>query len=242
MNKMIAIGAVLLAGCTGDANEGQQGLEVGITYKSVADNEVAGTFTTAYGTVEFKSIVTSDGVVDVSFNRGAGEFGSHVNWNTLEADLKFVDGLKITDDDRFLLSALSSSLENELDRKNIAADNLIRQATLWGVQVVGTSPKTHIVADGARGWTRVCGWSSANLSHDGHGHGLITEGLAVGPNAYNCRARCGAGCTAIWGGSAWTIDCGAHDRCEQHGGGGINGSCTDELGSASDDYTFAANC
>src|SRR5262245_32515284 len=108
MKLMMTIGAVLLAGCAGEANDGQQGVEVGITYKTVEDNAVVGTFSTAYGNVEFKSIVSSDGVVDVTFNRGAGEFSSHVDWNTLQADLKFVDGLKITHDDRFLLSALAT--------------------------------------------------------------------------------------------------------------------------------------
>jgi hypothetical protein len=239
---MMTLGALMLAGCMGEATDGQNGVEVGISYKSVADNAVSGTFTTAYGTVEFQSIVSSDGVVDVTFDRGNGVFGSRVDWNTLTADLKFGEGFKITEDDRFLLSALATTLENELGRSTIAADNLFRQATLWGVQAVGVVPTTHIVADGARGWTTLCGRSSYTLNHDGHGHAMINEGLAVGPSAPNCRARCGAGCTAIWGGSAWTKDCGSHDRCEQHGGGGINGSCSNELSWASDDYAFAPNC
>jgi hypothetical protein len=242
MKNMMTLGALMLAaGCAGEAADGQEGLDVGITYKAVSDNQVVGTFTTAYGTVEFQSIVTSDGVVDVSFNRGAGEFGSRVDWNTLTADLEFGEGFRITDDDRFLLSALATAVENELGRNTIAADNLFRQATLWGVHGVGAVAPTHIVADGARGWTTICGRSSATLAHDGHGHGLISEGLAVGPSAPSCRGRCGAGCTS-WGSSAWTIDCGEHDRCEQHGGGGINGSCTDEFSSASDDFSFAPNC
>jgi hypothetical protein len=246
MKTMMTLGAVLLAGCMGEANEGQDGLEVGITYKTVADNAVVGTFTTAYGSVEFKSIVSSDGVVDVSFDRGAGEFGSHVDWNTLTANFQFAEGFKITEDDRFLLSALASTLENELGRKTPAADNLFRQAGLWGIQTVGVVPTTHIVGDGERGWTTICGRTSYTFPHDGSTGGSHSwnENLACGPTEKSnpCRARCGSGCTAVWGGSAWTKDCGSHDRCEQHHGAGVNADCSNELSWASDDYTFAPNC
>jgi hypothetical protein len=113
-------------------------------------------------------------------------------------------------------------------------------ARLWGDHPLQPVRLTRIVAPFAKSWTNLCGITSRSLAHDGSSHGLISETLAVGPKAYNCRARCGAGCDALVGTSVWTVDCGEHDRCEQHHS--CCTSCQDEFNSASDDYLFAPNC
>jgi hypothetical protein len=120
------------------------------------------------------------------------------------------------------------------------SDLLLRATRLWGDHPLQAVRLARIEAPQTKSWTNLCGAASASLAHDGSGHGLISERLATGPNASNCRARCGAGCTAILGTSAWTVDCGEHDRCEQHHS--CCASCQDEFNSASDDYLFAGNC
>jgi hypothetical protein len=149
-------------------------------------------------------------------------------------------GFAITGDDRFLLKALSSALENDIGNEMQASDNLIRQANLWGHHPEGAVTMTEVVGDTSRGWTRLCGVSASTFTHDASSHGAQSEWLACGPTERSnpCRDRCGPGCTS-WGSSAWTRDCGNHDRCEQQHS---SGSCTDEFGSASDDFSFAGNC
>ena len=214
--------------------------EVGITYRTVEEGHVAGTFVTAYGSVEFASTVVADGVVDVTFDRGEGAFGSRVDWTQLTNDLVAAEGFAVTADDRFLLQALASTLEADLDAAGAASDNLIRQATLWGHHPEGTVCDRHIVADAERGWTTLCNVTATTFSHDTSSHGMQSEYLAAGryETANPCRDRCGAGCRGV-GTSAWTRDCGNHDRCEQlHS----TSNCNDEFVSASDDFTFAGNC
>ncbi len=239
MKKICLAVAVVgsLVGCAGDPATN----EVGITYRTVGDSLVEGTFVTAYGSVEFKSEVVADGVVDITFDRGRGAFGSHVDWTTLTNDLVYPAGYAITDDDRFLLKALSTAIENDLGNTMPAADNLIRQTNVWGHHPAGPVTTTQIVADAERGWIKLCGVSAYTFSHDASSHGQQSEYLACGKTEKSnpCRDRCGPGCTAAWGSSAWTRDCGNHDRCEQQH---ASSSCADEFGSASDDFSFAPNC
>ncbi len=233
----LTIALLFAAGCT---TETPSTNDVGITYRTVEDGLVSGTFVTAYGSVEFTSVVTSDGVVDVTFDRGAGEFGSRVDWTNLTNDLVAADDFAVTTDDRFILKALASTLEADLDKAAPASDNLIRQATLWGHHPEGALLNRHIVGDAERGWTKLCNVTAYTFSHDASSHGLQSEYLSAGryETANPCRDRCGPGCSGV-GTSAWTKDCGNHDRCEQlH----TSSNCADEFGSASDDFTFAGNC
>lgn len=237
MNRF-AIALLVAAGCSGTEAEPN---EVGITYNAVQDDLVAGTFDTQYGSLAFESRVTSDGVVEVRFDRGGSAFGSHVDWNTLTTDLVFEDGHTVTNDDRFLLRALASSLENDLDGALPAADNLIRQANVWGVQPDGAVGQRQIVADPDRlSWTTLCNVNNYTFGHDANSHGWQNEYLACGryETSNPCRDRCGAGCKG-WGTSAWTKHCGDHDRCEQ-----LHSSteCAGEAYAASDDFSFAPNC
>jgi hypothetical protein len=237
MKFALSIVVLFAASCT---TESVSTNEVGITYRSVEDGLVDGTFVTAYGSVEFTSAVTSDGIVDVTFDRGNGAFGSHVDWLSLTNDLVAADDFAVTVDDRFMMKALASTLENDIGAAGPASDNLIRQANLWGHHPEGAILQRHIVADAERGWTKLCNVSTYTFSHDATTHGLQSESLACGryETSNPCRDRCGAGCSGV-GTSAWTKDCGNHDRCEQlH----TSSSCTDEFASASDDFTFAGNC
>lgn len=236
MNRL-PIALLFVVGCsTSDATTN----EVGITYNTVQDDLVAGTFDTQYGSVRFESRVTGDGVVDVTFDRGGAAFGSHVDWNALTADLRFEDGHQVTKDDRFLLKALASAVENDLGNEMPASDNLIRQANVWGHHPEGAMVEKQIVADAERGWTTLCNVNNYTFGHDANSHGWQNEYLACGryETSNPCRDRCGAGCKG-WGTSAWTRDCGNHDRCEQ-----LHSSteCAGEFASASDDFSFAGNC
>ncbi len=237
MRGITVFAVLVVAGCEGQPATN----EIGITYRTVADNVVDGTFKTAYGSVEFKSEVIADGVVEVTFDRGAGVFGSHVDWTTLTNDLRHPAGFQITTDDRFLMKALASALENDIGNTMPSSDNLIRQANLWGHHPEGAIIQTHIVGDPERGWTKLCGVDAYTFNHDAWSHGQQYEYLAAGlrETSNPCRDRCGPGCTAWWGTSAWTKDCGDHDRCEQQHN---SLSCGDEFTFASDDFTFAGNC
>lgn len=234
--KQFLLAIAVLGGCAGE----QATNEVGITYRTVGDSLVDGTFVTAYGSVEFKSEVTADGVVDVTFDRGLGTFGSHVDWTTLTNDLVYPPDFAITSDDRFLLKALSTAIENDLGNAMPSTDNLIRQTNVWGHHPEGAVTTTRIVGDGERGWTRLCNVSNYTFKHDATSHGMVSEYLACGryERANPCRDRCGPGCSGV-GTSAWTADCGNHDRCEETHS---SSSCMDEFASASDDFSFASNC
>ena len=239
MRVTLASMLVLAAACAGEDSAPPN--EVGLSYTTVQDGLVEGTFVTAYGTLTFRSAVVADGIVDVTFDRGHGTFGSHVDWGKLTDDLQYPAGFKVTTDDRFLLKALSSAVENDLGVGSVASDNLIRQANLWGHHPEGDVINAHIAADPERSWTTLCRVSAYTFNHDAWNHGQQYEYLAAGINETSnpCRDRCGPGCTAVWGTSAWTKDCGNHDRCEQlHS----STSCMDEFTYASDDFSFAPNC
>jgi len=238
MKSIMAVALVFVVGC---ADEAETTNEIGITYQTVTDDRVEGTFRTQYGTLDFKSVVVADGVVDVSFVRGDSRFGSHVNWETLTNELQFADGFEVTTDDKFLMLALTTALEADIGNQTPASDNLIRQSILWGHHPEGAIVQATIVADAARGWTKLCNVSAYTFNHDAWSHGQQYEYLAAGINerANPCRDRCGPGCTAWWGTSAWTKDCGDHDRCEQEHS---SFNCGDEFSRASDDYSFAGNC
>lgn len=238
----IMLAGVLAIGCGAEASEEEViKSESGLSFSRVSETEVAGTFTAPEGSVSFSSVLVGDAVVDVKFDRGDRVLSSHVNWHNFENDLAISRGDAVTGDDKKILQALTFAVEAELGKETQVLDNLVRQANLWGSHPEGPLVITNIRASEARGWTTLCnGTAYRNFSHDGSGHGLQAEYLKYGPNegANPCRARCGPGCNGV-GTSAWTVDCGEHDRCEQHH---TTSSCNDEFASASDDYTFAGNC
>ena len=43
----------------------------------------------------------------------------------------------VTDDDRFVLTALATAVEAEVGKDTIVTDNLVRQASLWGAHPTG---------------------------------------------------------------------------------------------------------
>jgi hypothetical protein len=156
------------------------------------------------------------------------------------AEVRAPRKVEITPADRFVFRTLAVALARQLGNGSPETDLLLRAARLWGDHPLQDVRLERIAAPVEKSWTNLCGIKSRSLAHDGSGHGLISETLAVGPTAANCRSRCGAGCDAILGTSAWTVDCGEHDRCEQHHA--CCASCQDEFNSASDDFLFAPNC
>jgi len=205
-------------------------------------SRIEGTFRSALGSLTFRSTVRPDGrilVENVLPNR-RGTLSLLISLETRTAEPGYPAGVRITPADRFLFRALAVALTREVGDKTAETDLLLRAAQLWGDHPLQEVGLRRIAAKIDKSWTNLCGRSSAALAHDATDHGLITETLAVGPNSANCRSRCGAGCGALIGTSAWTVDCGEHDRCEQHHSCCV--SCQDEFNSASDDYLFASNC
>jgi hypothetical protein len=215
--------------------------EVGLRVRPLASG-VEGDINSALGRMTFRSALQLDGRVRVEHSL-AGKRGSLVllvDRNLRTAEVSSPLNARLTSADRFVFRTLAVALAQKLDTASPEADLLLRAARLWGDHPLQEIRLHHIAAPAGKSWTNLCGVTSASLAHDGSGHGLITERLATGPNASNCRSRCGAGCNAILGTSAWTVDCGEHDRCEQHHA--CCTSCQDEFNSASDDYLFASNC
>ncbi|UQA61643.1 hypothetical protein [Polyangium aurulentum] len=242
---LFMVAGVFAIGCGGQVSEEEsnKAAEGGLSLTRVSDTEVVGTFTTLDGEVSFSSVLVSEDVVDVKLDRGDRVLSSHVDWSKFENDLSITGtgAAVVTAEDRRILQALTVAVEEEIGESTRVSDNLVRQSNLWGSHPEGPLAIRHITADEARGWTTLCnGTSYRNFAHDGGGHALQSEYLKYGPaeTTNPCRARCGPGCYAV-GTSAWTVDCGAHDRCEQHHG---STACSDEFSSASDDYTFAGNC
>lgn len=201
-----------------------------------------GDLESAVGRLAFSATGHPDGRVSLEYELpdGRGTLVLFVDREAQTAEVFYPEGLDIRREDRAAFRALALGLASTLDDDSPEADLLLRSARLWGDHPLQPVRLNRIAAPFAKGWTNLCGITSRTLAHDATNHGLINETLAVGPNAYNCRARCGAGCDAIIGTSAWTVDCGEHDRCEQHHS--CCTSCQDEFNSASDDYLFAPNC
>ena len=215
--------------------------EVGLRLDTLATG-VEGEVKSALGDMEFQSTLLLDGRVRVEHKLSdeRGTLVLLVDRAARTAEASHPPGTRITRADRFVFRALAVALDRKLGTGVPEADFLLRASRLWGDHPLQEVRLERIAAPIQESWTNLCGVTSANLAHDGSGHGLITERLATGPSASNCRSRCGAGCDAILGTSAWTVDCGEHDRCEQHHA--CCASCQDEFNSASDDYLFAPNC
>ncbi len=225
----------------GVAGAGEDLAVVGLRLRE-SGSGVEGDFRSALGRIGFRSLPQPDGRVSVQLDLpdGRGTLALAADLVAQTAEASYPDGAALTPADRFVFRALAIALESELASDAPEADLLLRAARLWGDHPLQPVRLRRIEAPREKSWTNLCGVTSARLAHDGSGHGLISETLATGPNASNCRSRCGAGCDALVGTSAWTVDCGEHDRCEQHHS--CCASCQDEFNSASDDYLFAPNC
>jgi hypothetical protein len=231
---------VALAGCAGhDATTGSVELD------TIEDTRLSGTFSAANG-VELRYEVEQQGAgrFEVRFDTGRGEFGTDVDWSTYTAETRSPDGFQVTARDHAALVELARGLESQVGNGDELTDNLVRQANLWSKHPTGPVIVRSIVADRLQGWTTLCNGTSYRTFNWTWGSVAKSEYLKYGPaeTTNPCRARCGNGCNAIIGTSAWTVDCGRHDRCEQYGGDGVNSQCNDEFTSASDDFTFAGNC
>ncbi len=239
----LALAALALLGCGSEVAPAAGSL--GLTLFESEPGLVEGVLRTPAGAVHFRSEQLPDGRVVVDLTRGGVELRSIVDWDRYEADFEATEGAEITADDRVVLTALAEAVAVELDADDApAVDNLVRQANLWGHHPLGPVLLDHIAADPERSWTTLCnGTSYRTFSYTLNGSSY-SEYLRYGPGETTnpCRARCGGGCTAAYGTSAWTVDCGRHDRCEQRGGSGVQASCNDEFASASDDFSFARNC
>ena len=202
---------------------------------------VEGDLKSALGLLSFRGTKQPDGRVRLEYvlPEARGTLSLLVDPVARTADATYPAGVRLRPSDRFVFRTLAVALARSYD-PSPEADLLLRAARLWGDHPLQEVRLKRIVAPAEKSWTNLCGITSRGLAHDATNHGLITEVLATGPNAANCRSRCGAGCDALIGTSAWTVDCGEHDRCEQHHS--CCTSCQDEFNSASDDYLFAPNC
>jgi hypothetical protein len=217
--------------------------EVGVRFLRLG-SRFEGELKSALGRTAFSSSVEKDGRVRVEHGLPGrrGNLVLLVDLMNQTAEASYPGDAAITAADRFVFRTLALTLERQLagGGGDAEADLLLRAARLWGDHPLQPVRLERITAPRDKSWTNLCGVTSASLAHDSTDHGLINERLATGPGASNCRSRCGAGCNAILGTSAWTVDCGEHDRCEQHHSCCV--SCQDEFNSASDDYIFASNC
>lgn len=223
--------------------------EVGLIL-SQQPGRVDGRIKTPLGGLRFQSTLQEDGKVLVEFDLGREVVGMRVDPGELVAVPVYGENSELTPADKFAFRALAVLLKKQGGALTRESDTLQRVVNLWS-ELVPVGPTRAffrdqvITPEGDRSWTTICNWSSANLCHDAASHSTACYNTAVGPNAYRCRGRCGSGCDAIIGTSAWTIDCGEHDHClESHYNGECFycGDCGDEASSAQDDFLFAGNC
>jgi hypothetical protein len=249
------VAALLLSAC--QESEPTTTNNLGLELTTISDVRVEGTMTTMTGSVDFVVEETAPGIVDVSFDRGQGAFGTKLDWNTRSADFAWTDGMTVTDDDRFVLTALATAVEAEVGKDTIVTDNLFRQASLWGAHPTGDIVLQPITGEAGHSWTTLCSAGACNSTatyrtfyhsggntersapcgyHPGSTYGHSRRFGRTDPTN-PCLSRCGAGCNGV-GTSAWTQDCGNHDICEYW----HTSDCGGELSSASDDFSFAPNC
>jgi hypothetical protein len=255
MLKRPLVFALFMFGCQDAVTTSSN--ELGLKLTTLDDKTVAGTMTTQAGSVSFLVEETAPEIVQVAFDRGAGKFGSTLDWNTHSADFAYPHDMIVTDDDRFVLTALATAVEAEVGKDTIVTDNLFRQASLWGAHPTGVIVLQPITGEEGHGWTTLCSAGACSSSavyrtfyHSGGNtersapcgnHPSTTKGYSrrfgKSDPTNPCLSRCGAGCNSV-GTSAWTQDCGNHDICEYW----HTSDCGGELSSASDDFSFAPNC
>ena len=255
LNRTSLLAALVLAACQNAPTTTSN--DLGLKLTSLSDTYVAGEMVTTAGSVDFTVEETAPGKIEVAFDRGRGTFGTSLDWNTRSADFAYPAGMTVSDDDRFVLTALATAMEAEIGKDTAVTDNLFRQASLWGAHPTGEIVLKPITGDAAQGWTTLCSAGACNSSapsrtfyHSGGGtersapcgsHAGTTLGhsrrFGKADTINPCNARCGAGCYSV-GTSAWTQDCGNHDICEYW----HTGDCGGEFNSASDDFTLAPNC
>jgi hypothetical protein len=196
------------------------------------------------GELAFSSTREADAVVrvELSFPGNNRVLTFVVDRANLVAEAIYPELMAITYADRFALRMLSVAISKYIGNDTLEADVLLRASRLWGEHPLTRIRVRQITASKERDWTDICGTTWTYLSHDAWYHNMVTEWRNVGPNAVDCHGRCGPGCDAWWGTSAWTVDCGEHDRCVHHDGGNYGPDCGDEWNSASDDFSFAPNC
>jgi hypothetical protein len=209
-----------------------------------------GRIKTALGSLEFASRTQTEGTVRVEFGSGDGVWGLIIDRSNLVATPLYAPRGALTAADKFAVKALAVVLPKVLAAETAESQMLMRTVNLYA-DLVPVGPLEDffqgqdITPQEERSWTNICGWRSATLCHDASSHRYwCIAGVAVGPNAYRCRGRCGSSCGGL-GSSAWTIDCGEHDHCLEFHGTCWNlfcGSCGNEGRAASDDYVFAPNC
>lgn len=256
MNRLTLMGACLCVAAACGQEAADTPNDLGLKLTRLEDNHVSGRLVTTAGYVDFVATAV-DQVVEIRFDRGRGQFGSSVDWNAMTADFLSPPDMEVSADDRFVLTALATAVENELGKDSIATDNLFRNAALWGAHPEGRVILKPIVADGERGWTKLCNAGACNATAASytftHSGGNTERNAPCGKHASSnkshsrkfgkkdtinpCQSRCGPGCTGV-GTSAWTVDCGNHDICEYW----HTSDCGGELSSASDDYVLSANC
>jgi hypothetical protein len=259
MNLVGVCGLFLVMACADDREVDQTTNELGLEVTRLDDAHIEGRLTTSLGAVSFTAEAISDKLFEVQLDRGRGAFGSVVDWNQYTAEFAAPPDFAMTEDDRFIITALATAIEEEIGKQSPVTDNLFRQASLWGAHPVGAMILKTVVADAERGWTSLCSAGACSCTpsrtfyhsgagcDNGHvcGSNCSHAGTTLGNSLYfgyceghnPCHARCGAGCYSV-GTSAYTQDCGNHDACEHR----HTSDCGSELSSASDDFTFAGNC
>jgi hypothetical protein len=224
--------------------------QVGLVLDAPQGARTGGRLKTALADLGFSSIVEADGKVRVEFDLGHDVVGMLIDEAEQTAVPLYTDATELAPADKFTLRALAVLLKKQGPAQSRQADLLLRTVNLFGELVpVGSAHaffRGQVITPGVdRSWTTICGRTSASLCHDAASHSTLCSTVAVGPSAYRCRGRCGSGCDAYIGTSAWTIDCGEHDHClESHYNGECFycGDCGDEANSAQDDFLFAGNC
>ena len=232
MLKRSLVFALFVVGCQDAVTTSTN--ELGLKLTTLDDHHVSGTMThpERLGVIRRRR----DGAEhrQVTFDRGAGEFGSTLDWNTQSADFAYPADMLVTDDDRFVLTALATAVESEVGKDTIVTDNLFRQASLWGAHPTGEIVLTvDHRRSGSRlddavlrrrvqqrrslphaSTTRAATPSAARRVAITRARRRATRAASVATDPTNpCLSRCGAGCNGV-GTSAWTQDCGNHDICE----------------------------
>lgn len=174
-----------------------------------------------------------------------------VNGQKIRSEINNATGVMTTQTDSFLMddgkriafNAISKAVSKKIkDKSSLAEDKLLKFCDLWSQGPEGPVISHTIEYDIVTPvWTRLCNGTSYRTfsftNDDGTDYSAYLK-YGPGETSNPCRARCGPGCDGI-GTSAWTVDCGNHDRCADVYGWS---KCDGLWWAASDDYMFAPNC
>lgn len=242
---VVASAFMLFFGCAEEQSVNDQNVaqpDEQLHFAKQLDGVIEGNISKKGNSASYKSSLIGSDIVIIEITVNGQDIRAEIN-NTTGIMNTETDSFLMDDGKRIAFEAISKAVSKKIkDKPSLAEDKLLKFCNLWSQAPEGPAISHTIEYDEVKsGWTTLCnGTSYRTFSFTNDDGTYYSAYLKYGPGETSnpCRARCGPGCDGI-GTSAWTVDCGNHDRCADVYGWT---KCDGLWLAASDDYMFARNC